>query len=98
MAEVGEENFATSVAGQVYLSFRCCHLSPPLLSLLVLTSACEQERLRPVWMLRFLIGFGWKPKECANKFKTMLKYRSAFGCDDIRARIEVYLFTCILSC
>lgn len=45
-----------------------------------------------MWMLRFLIGFKWKPKECAEKFKAMLKYRAAFGCDAIRARFEVNSF------
>ena len=39
-------------------------------------------------MLRFLIGFKWKPKECAEKFKTMVRYRCAMGCDEIRAKLE----------
>ena len=39
-------------------------------------------------MLRFLIGFKWRPKECADRFKSMVSYRMAHGCDDIRAKME----------
>lgn len=51
-------------------------------------SVVAQGRLRDVWILRFLIGFKWKPKECAEKFKNMLNYRVQHGCDAIRAGIE----------
>ena len=33
--------------------------------------------------------FKWKPKECAEKFKSMIRYRIANGCDEIRAKMEV---------
>jgi hypothetical protein len=51
-------------------------------------SIVGQGKLRDIWMLRFLIGFKWKPKECAEKFKTMVRYRCAMGCDEIRAKLE----------
>lgn len=51
-------------------------------------SVVGQGKLRDVWILRFLIGFKWKPKECAEKFRNMINYRVAQGCDAIRAEIE----------
>lgn len=49
--------------------------------------------LRDLWFLRFLIGFKWKPKVCAEKFKQMVNFRVSYGLDEIREKYKTGVLT-----
>lgn len=50
-------------------------------------SMVGQAPLRDVWILRFLVGFRWKPTVAAEKFTRMVEYRVKYGIDGIRRRM-----------